>query len=119
MLGGVLEPGIDFDTAMRQSTLFYAVTPLPNAESNAYVRFSCTCVGDKNNRGYQYSRKCKHVFAEGFITKTIDTLPYGFNPVDTAPRPGRGAAMRPALTHQPTTGERLRSIGLPENYRLS
>ena len=119
MLGGVLEPGTDFDTAMRQSTLFYAVTPLPNAESNAYVKFSCTCVGDKNNRGYQYSRKCKHVFAEGFITKTIDTLPYGFNPVDTAPRPGRGAAMRPALTHQPTTGERLRSIGLPENYRLS
>ncbi|CEG01926.1 unnamed product, partial [Ostreococcus tauri] len=41
-LRGVLEPGIDFDTDMRQSTLFYAVTPLPNAESNAYVKFSCT-----------------------------------------------------------------------------
>ena len=117
MLGGALEPSLDFDTAMRNSTLFYAVTRLSNAESNQTVKFSCTCTGTKNGRGYQFARKCKHVFAEGLLTKAVATLPYGFNRVDVVPTPGRGAEMRPALTRQPTMDERLSSIGLPANYR--
>ena len=97
MLAGELEPSLDFDTAMRNSTLFYAVTRLSNTESNQTVKFSCTCTGTKNGRGYQLARKCKHVFAEGLLTKAVATLPYGFNRVDVVPTPGRGAAMRPAL----------------------
>ena len=93
MLGGALEPSLDFDTAMRNSTLFYAVTRLSNAESKQTVKFSCTCTRTKNARGYQFARKCKHMFAEGLLTKAMATLPYGFNRVNVVHTPGRGAAM--------------------------
>ena len=58
-----LTPALTFDSMMQVLSRFYVLQPLPSAEAETFIRYSCTC------RFHQDKGKCKHAMREGIRAK--------------------------------------------------
>jgi len=102
-----------FDALFIQSRAFHVVQPLPADECNETVHYSCSCVGTKYEHGYQFQRKCKHVYSEAIANEKI-AYNYRLNLLEGRRQAGRRAHMPPALVRQPVND--LVRMGLPVGF---
>jgi hypothetical protein len=102
-----------FDALFIQSRAFHVVQPLPADECNETIHYSCSCAGTKYEHGYQFQRKCKHVYCEGIANEKIE-YNYRLNLLEGRRQAGRQAHMPPALVRQPVND--LVRMGLPVGF---